>query len=284
MEFQENMIKRSIEDANGVQKTIDKDNWSINRNIKEKIIGNDTQIFSNEELNKINELNETNYSKYLIIAGVVITASVAWFYSDEIKTGAVSLIDWINSFRTGTGDSAGSGSNSSATPTSTNFPRLDRLNDSVPSSPDIDLVDKGKGKLLTSPSLEDLNNQVKETWSEGSKSPSGSSTSSTETITQSVFEQEAALRIANSMWRDLMPSNIPDKIAFIESNIKNINDLKIKEQISNSFVELQSEKIEFVVKCLKIKSEKLMPEVKIIQTEVAINNLDKWIKEIISKI
>jgi len=26
VEFQENMIKRSIEDANGVQKTIDKDN------------------------------------------------------------------------------------------------------------------------------------------------------------------------------------------------------------------------------------------------------------------
>lgn len=282
VEFQQNMNENNIEQANGVQKTNDSDDRQINRNINKEIINE--EVLTIEQLNKLNTQFETNYNKYLIIAGVIITASICYYYSDEIRTGAISLFDWINSFRTGTGDSAGSDANSSRTPTSTNFPKLDRLNESVPSSPDIELIDKGKTKLLTSQSLKDLNEKVKEKWSEGSNSPSGSSSSSSETITPDIFQQEAALKIANTMWRQIIPIEFQDKIQFIEDNIKNISDLKIKDKMIESFVELQSDKIEFVAKFFTIKSEKLMPEVKIIQSEVAINNLDKWFKEFYDKI
>lgn len=276
VEFQENMIKRSIEDANGVQKTIDKDNWSINRNIKEKIIGNN-EVLTNDELNKLDNQVETNYSKYLIIAtGIVITASICYYYSDEIRTGAVSLIDWINSFRAGTGDSAGSGSNSSATPTSPNIPRLNRLDSIVPSSQiedDIELIDKGKGRLLTSQSLEDLNEKVSSKWSEGSKSPSGSSSSSTETITPDSFAQELILKHVNRVWKTMIPSNIIDKVNFVESTQFNLEN---RDKLSENLDEIQNEIIKFNERISTIKTEGLLSVFEIKQTEVVRENLTTW--------
>jgi len=48
---------------------------------------------------EIIEAEESNNTKYLIIAAMLILAGLSWYYSDEIKTGGISLIEWIRSFR-----------------------------------------------------------------------------------------------------------------------------------------------------------------------------------------
>jgi hypothetical protein len=100
------------------------------------------------------KIESSNYKNYLYITGAIIAASLAWYYSDEIKTGFVSTLEWILSFRPGTGDGSGNDSNSSTTPTGPNLPIESK-------SADIQIVDKGKAKeILTSPSLENLSNQA----------------------------------------------------------------------------------------------------------------------------
>jgi hypothetical protein len=64
------------------------------------------------------------------------------------------------SFRPGPPNTGGSDTDSNSTPTSTNFQGQRQL-ESQTSTP-IELIDKGKAKVLTSPSLEDLNSKVKD--------------------------------------------------------------------------------------------------------------------------
>jgi hypothetical protein len=70
----------------------------------------------------------------------------------------------MNSFRTGERDGSSNSSNSSNKPGSG---LLDSSNSksvisSEASSPDIQLIDKGKSKIMSSPSLENLNKEAKE--------------------------------------------------------------------------------------------------------------------------
>lgn len=196
---------------------------------------------------------ETNYYKYILITtGVIITASLAWYYSDEIKTGFVSTLEWILSFRPGTGDGSGNDSNSSTTPTGPNLPIES-------TSADIQLVDKGKAKeVLTSPSLENLSNQAEtafrtdspptgaEYFIERPVSPS-SSNSSTETITPAYplnintdvepsssssntpigVDSNSMFNIIRKTWRNRIPNSLSEKLNYMESNFK--NDLTEKE-------------------------------------------------------
>jgi hypothetical protein len=72
-----------------------------------------------------------------------------------------------------------------------------------------------------------------------------------------------------------MPVNIQDKIQFIESTIKEINNLKSKDLINKTLVDIKQEQLDFLSKFSTIKAEGLLSELKIKQTEVAIDNLNK---------
>jgi hypothetical protein len=129
--------------------------------------------------------NNTNYKKYLVIGGIIIGAALLWYYSDEAKTAGAGLIDWMNSFRTGERDGSSNSSNSSNKPSSGLFDSSNSKSviSSEASSPDIQLIDKGKSKIMSSPSLENLNKEAKESWGDAPGSPGSSgSSSSTETV------------------------------------------------------------------------------------------------------
>lgn len=86
---------------------------------------------------------------------------MCWHYSDEISTAAVSLYDWILSFRPGRPDNnAGNGNNPGAINPVNNPPNVE------PETP-IELIDnvgKGKSKLLSpSASFESLKNRAEQT-------------------------------------------------------------------------------------------------------------------------
>ena len=164
-----------------------------------------------EWINRINEQkinDETQpfyYNKYFIIGALSLTALFSWYYFEEIKTGYGTIVDWINSFRPTTPDSS-TGTNTSNSTTSTRSTIQERLNKifkdpevditskkEVNPTKDIELIDnteKAKG-VLTSPSLENLNNKATESWAEGSSSPK--SDSSSVTITQSNFIESSKL-------------------------------------------------------------------------------------------
>jgi hypothetical protein len=89
---------------------------------------------------------ESNYKKYLYLTTIIITTSLTWYYFDEIKTGGVSLIEWLMSFRAGPGDGTGNDTNNSSTHIETNF--QSRLEKSTVSQK-IELIDlSNKGKTI----------------------------------------------------------------------------------------------------------------------------------------
>ena len=180
----------------------------------------------------LNQENTSFYkNKYFLIIALSLTAVVSWYYLDEIKTGYGSIIDWLNSFRKGSsGDSTGISTNNSTTPIAKNIQsELDRLFPEKPQS-DIKLVDntqpvagssindKGKG-VLTSPSLEDLNQKAADSWS-GSTSPK--SDDSTSTITPASFIES---KVIENLWKLILPSEDRTKIAFIEKTFNSSVDL-----------------------------------------------------------
>jgi hypothetical protein len=127
-----------------------------------------------EDIKEDIKKNETSYKKYLIMAGVAISASLIWHYSDEIITGAIDL---YNRFR---GDASGGEAGDAGIINRDNKTNISTSINTEHNTP-IELVDKGKNKILTSPSIENLTTQVEESWSETPSSPESSS--SNETIT-----------------------------------------------------------------------------------------------------
>nr|UEP17202.1 hypothetical protein [Russula sp.] len=185
------------------------------------------------------EDNKTNYIKYFIIGGtIIIVTSLGWVYWDEVKSTTQSILEWYFSSRSGGDNNPGNNTDGSSTPTRTNIPINSR-----PASPDIELSDKTR---LTSPSLEDLNEKVKESWSEQSKSPGSpsSSTSSTETIkpSSSKVKLDDGILSKSSMDETLIetikPSSSKDILSetrsieqVIDNNWKNLINSKVKESI-----------------------------------------------------
>lgn len=148
----------------------------------------------------------------------------------------------------------GSDSNSSNTPTATNLPKG---LDSGRTSPDIEVLDKGKSKLFTSPSLEDLNSKAKESWEESSGSSSTSSpdsTSSSETITPYNFTSidSTILAKVNTDWKDLTPTLTHRNINFIESHI---NNFEYKDQMIKYLSEIEKEKGRLIERIERLKIE-----------------------------
>ena len=273
-------------------------NGSIISENKRETIGSEQSIDKSKTNSKISDwlkpeynikeinddINNNSYKKYYIIAGVVIASSLIWIYQDEIYIGAISLYDWFNSFRSGPGNGGGGDTDNNTTPTSTNF--QGQLNDQ-PSTSNIELIDKkGKAKVLTSPSLEDLNNKAKDSWSEGSTSPgSDSSSSSTDTIKPSdinnYFEvtaiESALFTRVKEEWKSLCPGSTQDKIKFIENNIDLINNFEIKKQIVKNLAEIEIDLLKYIEFLLSIEAN--LPENDILQSKLTIFMMNNWINE-----
>lgn len=268
---------------------------------------------------------ETTYKKYYIIATVVIISSLAYYYSDEIKEGTISLIEWILSFRPGTPDDGGGNTNNSSTPTSMNIQRpIKKVTipdpiDSEQSSPEIELIDKGKGKMLTSPSLEELSSNVADYWSKTQNSPdSSASTSSTETITPSKLpiisdssgsinpsspdpessstETVTPLYYSNNTglesmilsrisreWKNMLPKLMLNKIIFIESNLEHNNsNFEIRKQMIDTLSDIETD----LWKQIKYVSDhkRYLSETELLQLNFQIELINKWIREYHDKI
>jgi len=197
------------------------------------------------------------YNKYFLIGALSLTTLISWYYFEEIKTGYVSIMDWINSFRPTPPDSStGSNTNSSTgnnTNSSTTSNRLDiqqrlgiyfkepaaditkdiELVDSTQPVAADSIIDKGKG-VLTSPSLESLNNNATNSWAEGSSSPKSDSSSSTITpsnLAESSKLSESVLAIPyiTNNWKELLPKDFIKRIKIIDDIWSSEKDITLEE-------------------------------------------------------
>lgn len=176
-----------------------------------------------EEKIEADVIEETSYKKYYITAGVIVVASLSWYYFPEIKDGIISAWEWFSSNARGPGGAAGGETGDQHNSEHDNtmiIPKNMRLDNNgevrlsekieqelsstplksegsveIPKARDdlniidqsglfkeiedaVEMVDKGKNKILSpSASLENLNEQAIESW-ERSLSPSSSSSSS----------------------------------------------------------------------------------------------------------
>jgi len=129
------------------------------------------EVIENKEINTTE--NKTNYIKYIIIGStIIIISSLGWIYLDEIKTAGNTFMEWLFSSGSGGSSNQGGGSDNSTRTITANSPISSRA-----SSPDIEVWDKKETKVLTSPSLEDLNTSVSNSWESDASSSSSSSSS-----------------------------------------------------------------------------------------------------------
>ena len=279
-------------------------------------------------------------NKYFAIIGVIGVATlVSWYYYgdnitpvinsgiEKIKTGYGAIIDYLSSFRsTPPDDPTGSNSSGSATSSKLNIKsKLDRLfktpdariiGDAASEIEILDnnqpitstsKIDKGKG-VLTSPSLEDLNNQASESWGEGSSSPSSESSSSTitpsnftekqesvtaETISESSIDSNPSkieesienrflLPILVTTWQNMLSENLRNKIQIIENGLNSSE--KLTEIRKNFIIKMIGELMaEYDVQTIYL-SQNLdkLSQVEIRNTYQCFYHFRKWIQNKIS--
>jgi hypothetical protein len=197
-------------------------------------------------------------------------------------------MEWLMSFRPGGGDNTGNNSNTNSTTTWSNISRP--LNEDNYFK-EIELIDKGKAKPLTSPSLEVLNEEAKELWSRTPSSPpsSPSSSSSTETITPSAYrtftQSLSDLNRVRQLVEELNPQKTIEKMNWIEANIKDIDNTIIKEEIIKNFKFIESNQNQFISRFSTIISEGLIKDnSRLNQMEFQINRINQWINKYSSEI
>lgn len=292
-------------DLNEYSKRIKKEN----QNLKNKLLEETQSKFANW-INPVKEVIEqpdieTNYKKYLYLTGIIIITSLTWYYFDEIKTGGVSLIEWMLSFRSGPGDDSGNNPNISSSTNQTNVQsRLDKseefkeieLMDATNKGKSIDISNLSESEIerrgFTSPSLDNLNENVTDSWSSGLKSPSESSSSSNETITPDSFKTDSekltsfeskitGLTQLTELLKELDPHIVTKKMEWIENNLKDIdNNNDIKAKIIESFKDIQFISNEFKNKFEIIKSKGLITDnLNLDRIDFQNKKIDNWIEK-----
>ncbi len=202
----------------------------INRNNQQKI-----------EINKEDSIWDTiqnNSKTIIIISGVIIVSSLSYYYFDEIKDSLGTSIEWIkNYFSRPPSNSSNSNSENIPTHSTENFQskldkyfKLPESNEIANSAREIELIDKGKSKVLTSPSLDNLNSKAEEAWND--------SNSDSSTITPEKFKDSSSSVIDSSSSSSCTPFASP----FITKNWKVLitNNLDDFDFIQNTF---SSEKV-----------------------------------------
>jgi hypothetical protein len=244
--------------------------------------------------------------QYYIIA-VMIIGCLSWYYFDDIKDIGSSFMDWVKSFR-GNDD-----------PGNNNLPVEDRIsqraelekyikertretNEKISSI----MIEKTENPVrITSESLEDLNEKVKESW-ESQTSPT-SSTSSTETIKpssskvkiDSVFPLkenfidnikliEETKKIDESKlitdklsildlkddWKKILKSDLRESINYVENHLPK-NEIDDTTYINELIEEIHRKNLEYL-KDLNAHSEQMKLSKLIYMTDIG-KNTDKWI-------
>jgi hypothetical protein len=218
-----------------------------------------------------------NYNKYLAIAGLLIASCLVWVYFDEIKTGGDSFVEWVKSFWPGNNpdnDPGGKARMKEKWEKAFNDMKsvdeeMDKLKKRIISDPSSSHI-KTESSIdkyfpetsMTSPSLENLNEQAKESWSRTS-SPT-SSTSSNETIkpisesftsssnetvkamtestdsTQLVHEKLAQAAFYQTNWKNLIDPDTKGKIKIVEKLIrsKKPESLDSTRELAFNFVDI----------------------------------------------
>lgn len=250
--------------------------------------------------------------KYWLIGAASVSCLIGWYYYgdnitpvinsgiEKIKTGYGAIIDYLSSFRsTPPDDPTGSNSSGSATSSKLNIKsKLDKYfktpdariigdaaseielldnNQPIASSSNLD---KGKG-VLTSPSLEDLNNQASESWGEGSSSPKSESSSST--ITPSKIDEITALiepiDQVTKTWKLMFSSDVLNKIKIIEKSLESSIELddSRKDFLARLLGELMAE---YDVQTIAFNRQiKYLSEQDIIKSRQAYYQFRKWISD-----
>jgi len=237
-------------------KKIDKSRPLIEENTTETI-RNETSIRRNQGNPKISDWlkpndeiieeipEETNYKKYLIIGTTIIIVSfLSWYFFDEIKASGLSAVEWIKKyFNPDPRDPSNSDFKGKAKE------KLDRLikekikqEENIASSSknpiDIYFPENTEKGVLTSPSLEELNKNVSDSWD------SSSSNSSNETITpfnlqkDNLFKKKLDdLNFFKEKWKVLIDEDIKNDIEKYENilnegvsdeNMQSLIDIYIK--------------------------------------------------------
>jgi len=252
----------------------------INRD-SEKTKVDDLEILTQQEFNELEDSNKYNYKNYFIIGSVIILSCLSWYYWDTLKSEGVSILEWIKSFR--------SGGNDDSTPTNINNPsninnpilrswrssvedikskdistiksalrdkfyktiEVDNVENVQATSSNVKIEDLNKAKsVLTSPSLENLNEQAKSSWSEGISSPDSDKTVTPASISESNASSSSAsssssssslLNVSNFIqdnWRNRLSKEVNDKINFVENSF---NNNEIDNNITDYFAYLVNE-------------------------------------------
>jgi hypothetical protein len=260
---------------------------------------------------------ESNNSKYYYIIGLLVVSALAWYYFDEIKTGGTSILEWIRSFRSDGNDPDNNINNR-------NLPREERINPRAELERIVrertinteeklsDLIVKSKSVRIMSPSLEDLNEKVEESWNTPT-SPSNSissietvkaSTSShppIDTINQSsevkvdspfplsdsflenkdLVENKISLLDLKSKWKDVIKSYLRESIEYVERHLPK-NSFEDTSYIIQLLEDITNKNINYL-RDLESNSNNLKASNLIYLTEVG-KNVDKWVEEMRSEI
>lgn len=260
---------------------------------------------SKEKENPISEeINESNNKiKYLVIGTTIILVScLGWVYWQEIKTGGNSFLEWLFSSRSTGTNNPRSDSDSNATPIASNIPT--RIN-----SPDIELIEQSK--KLSSPSLEDLNEKVQDSWDKSTSpssstssietSSSGSSTSSNssqETVTPSKFVNISTMsfvdkikylnstnnlieNVVDKNWKILLMSDMKSSIEYVENNFPK-NELDNSSYVENLINEIKTKNVHFTQETLSLKSKMTINELR--AAHALAHKTELWIEEMQNKI
>ena len=252
MNWSKNEIKSTeIKDISSIPRTnsneteINSNNRQNNRSIIEKIINKEPEVLSKEEFNSLDESNNHNYKYYIIVGSIIIISGIVYYYWNDIRPAAGdagnTIIDKIRSFRSWfNSDSSNinnnnTGNNTVNIPTNIN-PDIQLVDNNPPSSSNIQAVDNSSNvrSVLTSASLENLNEQAESSWSEGISSPDSdrtvtpasisdsnatSSSSSSSSAGSSINTLNQASNLIKNSWRVRLSKDVNDKMNFIESCI-----------------------------------------------------------------
>lgn len=218
----------------------------INRD-SEKTKVNDLEVLNQEEFNSIEETN--NYKYYFMFGSIVIISGVAvWCYYNDIKPGDASnaVVEKIRSFRSWFNNDSNNiidnNTGNNQVNISTNINEDIQLTDNVISQPS----NNNQSSVLTSPSLENLNEQAETSWSEisspdsdktvtpASISESNASSSSASSSSSSSSLLNASNLIKNN-WRTKLSKECNDKINFIESTLNSDIDLEEGLKLSDYY-------------------------------------------------
>lgn len=255
--FPKVMIERtSIEtngNENGIQKS-DEISHRFNRWFNKQEIDKQ-EVLTNEEFNKFDENNyNANYKYYFILGTLIITTGIVWYYWNDIRPGdaANTVIEKVRSFRSWFNNDENNIIDNNPRnitvniPTNVNPPIEDIQLSNTTQPPNYESIEINKGKaVLTSPSLENLNEQAESSWNTGVSSPgsddssvtitpeSSSSSSSTFTSTSTSNSSSSSINTISTVsnfiknnWRKRFTDEVNDKINFIESSLMNENKLE----------------------------------------------------------